>query len=137
MYGHSNTNNKHVMGMFSHGTETAAKFKDLDDGAIVHALLSGLDRIYDGKAREEYTGNSLVQQWTNEEYVKTGYTQFAPYSALSTMRKPLAGGTVWFAGEAIPPDAEDWGFAHGAAQSGKRAARKVESKHCSRFPQWC
>lgn len=32
---------------------------------------------------------------------------------------------ILFAGEALPVDQESWGYAHGAALSGKAAARKI------------
>jgi hypothetical protein len=40
------------------------------------------------------------------------------------MQSPVSN-KIFFAGEALPVDLENWGFAHGAALSGKKAAQQI------------
>lgn len=125
MHGHpADAAQKHVIGMFAHGTGTAGAFASMSNNDIVNFVLDELTRIYGQNVRNYYQGNYFVQHWTKEPYINTGYTQYAPWSAMNRFSQPI-NQVIYFAGEAIPPDLEDWGYAHGAAQSGKKAAQNI------------
>jgi len=125
MYGHpTQAGKKHVIGMFAHGTGTASVYIGMSDQEIINGILKELGEIYGVNANDFYKDNYFIQHWSTEKYISTGYTQYAPESAMTQFQDPV-NDVVYFAGEAIPPDSSDWGFAHAAAQSGKSAANYI------------
>lgn len=124
MHGHPGVSGKFVIGMFAHGTGTAGDFVTKTNEEIVNFVLDELSTIYNVNARNEYKGKFFIQHWSKEAYINTGYTQHATWDAMSQFGTPI-NNVLYFAGEAIPPDYNDWGYAHAAAQSGKKAAEKV------------
>jgi len=125
------TTSKHILGCFAYGAIVEDEYLDLpnSDPVLVDKLLAELDVLFDGQASQHYLQRSVVQIWSSDDepYVQTAYTrwvdggQAAPIRVLQT---PLQS-RLLFAGEALPVDGQSWGFAHGAAFSGKEAARKI------------
>ena len=80
--------------------------------------------MFAGQATVHYV-QGKVQNWANVPSIETGYTRWVdPESAIGVLQTPL-NHRLWFAGEALPVDQENWGYAHGAALSGKQAAQQI------------
>jgi monoamine oxidase len=121
------TTNKHILGVFAYGI-TAERYLALSvqgEDVLVRAILEDLDAIFDGRASATYV-NHVVQDWAQEPFVRCAYTYWITdyASSIAQFQKPVHG-KVFFAGEALPPDLENWGFVHGAALSGQKAAADV------------
>ena len=118
------TTSAHIMGLFAYA-RAADQYLDQDEETLVDDLLSELDIMFDGEASEKYVGH-VFQNWSDEPYVQTGYTRWVndDYQSIGTFQKPLDSKVI-FAGESLPVDRESWGYAHGAALSGKQAAKTL------------
>mmetsp|Transcript_2341 Transcript_2341/g.4321 ORF Transcript_2341/g.4321 Transcript_2341/m.4321 type:complete len:328 (-) Transcript_2341:81-1064(-) len=117
---------RHILGMFAYA-RAADRYTALsDEAAVVTSILNELDTMFDGKASATYTGNFVMQDWSKEPYVSTGYTRWVrdDPGPINVFQRPIDG-KVLFAGESLPPNDQDWGYVHGAALSGKRAAELV------------
>ncbi|CAB9514645.1 Peroxisomal N(1)-acetyl-spermine/spermidine oxidase [Seminavis robusta] len=118
--------NDNVLGMFAAG-EPAEFFIGMTDNQIIGNLLEQLDDAYDGAASNNFI-EGFVQDWTNSTFVKGVYTylndDWDSLGSIPTMRQPLKD-RVFLAGEAVPADNYEWGFAHEAALSGRFAAERV------------
>lgn len=137
------TTDCHILGMFCYGKICQQYLVLCESGgkdAIINDVLSELDTMFDGQASKYYV-QSIATIWPNEQYARTGYTHWAEEDAIEELQWPVRNGTIHFAGEAIPVNPGDWGFAHGAAMSGKDAARKIiEIKTSGKFAptrSWC
>jgi len=119
------TTTKHVMGMFAYGAVADQFVEAPNADVVVDTVLAQLDTMFAGQASTALL-NSKVQIWPQEQYVQTAYTRWVTSSdsSITLMQTPLAD-KILFAGEALPIDKESWGYAHGAALSGKAAARKI------------
>jgi len=122
----------HVITCFSMG-ENAQFLSDLaSDAARINQVLSDLDLIFPaggGAATASYI-EGVVQDWTNEPYVRGSYSYPAPgtYPGGTSMREELAapvGTTLYFAGEATHNGAPS--TVPGAMQSGDRGASEIDS----------
>jgi len=94
--------------------------------AVVDNILAELDSMFDGQASKQHIKSS-VQMWPKNEFIKTGYVSWIhnEEETVEEMQRPLSVRKVFFAGEAIPIDRNEWGYVHGAAWSGKDVARKI------------
>ena len=121
------TTNANVLGMIAVG-EPAAKYVNMVDEEIINAILGDLDALYDGQATSNYI-DGHVQNWNQQVFVRGAYSYLSDddeaYESIPTLRKPL-GNKLFFAGEAVPADLEN-GFAHGAALSGRAAAKSAQA----------
>ncbi|KAL9183724.1 hypothetical protein ACHAXT_004580 [Thalassiosira profunda] len=125
-FGQKDASDCHLLGMYCYGRicqQYLDLFKDGGKQAIVDALLSELDAMFDGKATGCHE-RTIVTLWPTEKYVQTGFTHWTNAEEIYELQGAV-GKRLLFAGEAIPPDRDSWGFAHTAALSGKDAARKV------------
>jgi monoamine oxidase len=119
----------HVLTCFSMG-ENAQTLSDLaDDTARINAVLADLDTMFGGAATTAFV-EGVVQDWTNEPYVRGSYSYPAPgtYPGGTSMRQELAapvGTTLYFAGEAT--NNTDPSTVPGALQSGERAAAEMDT----------
>ena len=94
------------------------------DEVLIDTVLSELDVMFAGQATNHFV-KAKVQNWADEPYIETGYTRWVdPESAIGILQTPV-NHRIWFAGEALPVDQENWGFVHGAALSGKQAAIQI------------
>lgn len=66
----------------------------------------------------------MVQNWSKEPYVLGAYAEQLTRGNIEKLARPLDG-KVYFAGEALPPDRRNWGYAHYAALSGAQAANEI------------
>jgi hypothetical protein len=119
----------HVLTCFMMG-ENAQFMSDLaNDTARINQVLSDLDLIFAGAATTNYV-EGVVQDWTNEPYVRGSYSYPAPgtYPGGTSMREELAaqvGTTLYFAGEATHNGAPS--TVPGALQTGDRAAGEIDT----------
>ncbi|KAL3937612.1 MAG: hypothetical protein SGBAC_007321 [Bacillariaceae sp.] len=116
--------NLNIMGFFAYATAAeyyVSKGKDF----VIDDILSELDGMYNGKASATFK-RGIVQDWTAQPYAKTAYCNHVKdaQTTINTFKTPI-NGKVYFAGEALPDDNANWGYAHGAAMSGKRAAKQI------------
>ena len=128
---------RHIMGVFLYG-ERARKYVELDDEDVLKVILKDLDVAFDGRASETYVKH-FVQNWTkNEPHVRGLYSSYRHgLKPLYTIMQPVDN-KVFFAGEALPMNGADYGYAHGAALSGRRAATSIECVRQGKKPpfQW-
>ena len=113
-----------VLGMLVVG-ELANEYIQKSDEEIVVAVLEDLDEIFDGQATPSYLQH-VVQNWSMEPYVRGLYSFYAPseISLQRTLQEPIQD-RLHFAGEYIPMDITHYGYADGAALSGRRAASEI------------
>lgn len=116
--------NLNIMGFFVFGYP-AQYYVGKRKKFVIDELLAELDGMYDGKATSTFK-RAIVQDWPAEPYVRTGYTNNVNRegTTIGTMKTPI-NDKLYFAGEALPDDNANWGYAHGAALSGKRAANQI------------
>ena len=121
-YGQSSDQN--ILGVFAEG-EPAKPFVVMSDGDIVTAILEQLDGVFDGRATQTFE-EAFVQNWDQEPFVRGVYSHLPDglLWPIPALRNSAMEDKVFFAGEHIPVDWE-WGFAHGAALSGRFAAERV------------
>ena len=120
------TSDCHVLGVFCYGNlckRYLALCADGGEQAVIDDLLAELDGMFDGRASACHVRSAAVV-WPREPFVRTGYTHWSNGDAIDELQWPV-GNQIFFAGEAIPVDRDGWGFVHGAALSGKDAARKI------------
>ena len=110
-----------TVGVFTTG-ERAQAMSDMGREGAIAAVIEDLDRIFDGRASESFTGDAVVQDWTTEPFVRGGYSYptVGMGDARETLAAPVAG-TLFFAGEATHCDGES-ATVHGAMETGERAA---------------
>jgi monoamine oxidase len=111
-----------ILGMWSYGG-LADIYAGKSGDDVIESMLSLLDDIFDGKASATFI-KGVVADWSTEPYIRTAYTQYVPPNAILAFLDPIDR-RIFFAGEAVPADADSWGYAHGAALSGKRAATQI------------
>ncbi|CAB9517326.1 Protein hedgehog [Seminavis robusta] len=122
------SSSEHVMGSLAVG-QPASSYVSQSEQQVLKSILVQLDELYNNQATPAYI-DGFVQNWNNQPYVRGAYTHLGDRdyeSAITTMRTSLGDGKVYFAGEAIPADNYEWGFAHEAAKSGRSAANKIIS----------
>jgi len=123
-FGQNTTAN--IVGVFAFARTADQYVNEASDGdSLMADLLAELDQMFEGKASELYVKH-IVQSWPADPYTRTGYTRYVkddPYP-IQVFQKPVDS-KLLFAGEALPVDLENWGYAHGAALSGQEAAYKI------------
>jgi monoamine oxidase len=120
----SKSTSQHILGLYAYG-RAADQYLNVPDDSIIQSILQELDQVFGGKATKLYMRH-LVQNWAAEPFIRTGFTRWVMNDPepIEVLMRPVAK-KIYFAGEALPVDLENWGFAHGAALSGQLAARKI------------
>lgn len=128
-FGQGNTDDV-ILGFFAIGP-AAEPYADQTDASITSSLIAELDAIFNNQASKNLE-SSLVQNWSNEPYIRGAYITIVGdrVEPIKTLRRPV-NNTLFFAGEAIPTSDYEWGFAHGAALSGRRTAQLILSSDSS------
>ena len=86
-------------------------------------LLNELDRVFDGKASENYVKH-LIQNWDNEPFIHSAYlADVSPSYIPAKLAQPI-NQQLYFAGEAYTTH-DDWGGVHNATQSARRAVEEI------------
>lgn len=102
----------------------ATELTDLDDDAILAAVLADLDDLFDGAASAGFV-QGVVQNWTGKEWTRGAYT-WGPDDGLedlvATIREPVDD-RLWFAGETLATEATS--TVQGAMESAYTAARGI------------
>ena len=110
---------RNVIGVYCYST-LATELAKLDDDALFSAIMKTLDKMYDGKATENYVQH-FVQNWTQESFIRGAASSLWYRDTMEQEfgQRPL-GDKVFFAGEHTA------GYlsiaVHGASLSGRRAA---------------
>ena len=84
--------------------------------------------MFGSNVNNYFTGEYILQDWTNEPFIGGSFSMYhTGYSfPIRQLRKSRGSAKqLWFAGEAIPRGNWQWGFAHGAALSGRGAAAGI------------
>jgi len=89
-----------ILGFLATGDSVEAYYKLESKEAIVQSLIAELDKIFDGKASESYTGEYVLENWGQHQFTMGTWTQAFQQkkSELKTLNKPLDK-KVYFAGE--------------------------------------
>jgi monoamine oxidase len=119
-----------VLMCFSMGLNAEFMSGLADDTARLNQALADLDAMFSGQATTNFV-EGVVQDWTNEPYVRGSYSYPAPGTYPNggpSMREELAepvGSDLFFAGEATHNTTPS--TVPGALQSGERAAGEIDT----------
>ncbi|GFH49946.1 hypothetical protein CTEN210_06422 [Chaetoceros tenuissimus] len=108
---------KHVLGCIVTGSNTR-DFDGLSDDEALRLILSKLDKIFDGKATENYI-SFVIQNWSHEPYIKGTYSSYSSSESKKALRETLCG-SLFFAGEHVSENYTS--MVTGACIEGRRAA---------------
>ncbi len=111
-----------ILGLFAYG-KVAEPLLQMSSDQVKRHVLGELDGVFSGAASRGYQAH-VVQNWQREPFVRGAYSDRLTRSIIKALARPLAE-QVYFAGEAIPKDRANWGYAHGAALSGADAATQI------------
>lgn len=117
-----------ILGMFMIG-DPAERFLGLSDNEVVSTVLQELDEVFDGQASLHFD-DAFYQDWSSEEFIRGSYSIYIDYNYVSVMKRlerPLLN-RLFFAGEHLPPDYFNHGYAHGAALSGRKQTNAIMEK---------
>lgn len=89
-----------ILGFLATGGSVEAYYKLESEEAIVQSILAELDKIYNGKASETYTGEYILENWGQHQFTMGTWTQAfqEKKSKLKILNQPLDK-KVYFAGE--------------------------------------
>ena len=89
-----------ILGLLAVGSSAEEYYKLESEEAIVNSAIVELDRIFNGKASETYTGEYVLENWGQHQFTMGTWTQASQQkkSKLKTINKPLDK-KVYFAGE--------------------------------------
>ena len=89
-----------ILGFLATGDSVEEYYKLESEDEIVKSLIAELDKIYNGKASETYTGEYILENWGQHQFTMGTWTQAFQQkkSKLKTLNKPLDK-KVYFAGE--------------------------------------
>ncbi len=93
-----------ILGFLCTGSETQKYHALNTEQEIISSLLQELDKMFDGKASATYTGDYILENWGQHEFVQGTWTQAIQEkkSHLKALNQPL-GNKVYFAGEICDP----------------------------------
>jgi monoamine oxidase len=116
---------QHILGLFAMGEPT----KDYLNHHTTHDdlrdyILNELDYMFDNKASETFV-RLIVQNWTDEPFIRGSYSEYFDRTEIIRAVSLPIDNVVYFAGEAMPADGEWYGYVHGAALSGQKAANSI------------
>jgi monoamine oxidase len=89
-----------ILGLLVAGNSTEKYYKLESEEKIVTSAIAELDRIFDGKASETYTGEYVLENWGQHKYTMGTWTQvfLQKKSELKILNQPLDR-KIYFAGE--------------------------------------
>jgi monoamine oxidase len=89
-----------ILGFLVAGNSVEEYYKLKSEAEIVKSAIGELDRIFDGKASETYTGEYILENWGQHQFTMGTWTQafLQKESELKTLNQPLDK-KVYFAGE--------------------------------------
>ena len=108
---------KHVLGCIVTGSNTR-DFDGLSNDETLRLILSKLDKIFDGKATENYK-RYIIQNWSEELFIKGTYSSHSSSDSKKALRETLCG-SLLFAGEHVSENYSS--MVTGACIEGRRAA---------------
>ena len=90
----------HILGFLATGKSVEEYYKLESQDEIVKSIIGELDKIFDGKASESYTGQYVLENWGQHQFTMGTWTQamLEKKSELTIINKPLDK-KVYFAGE--------------------------------------
>lgn len=131
-YGQFNVNNENILGFLAVG-QLAQPYIALgtNNDAIIQLVLSELDEMFNGQASTNYI-TGFVQNWNEQPFIRGTYTSDNTDGTNVDVIREFSTrpeNRIVFAGESFPPgNSVEWGYAHGAALSGRYFAQQVMSK---------
>jgi monoamine oxidase len=89
-----------VLGFLCTGNETQKYYNLKSEQEIISSLLEELDEMFDGKASKFYSGEYILENWGQYEFIQGTWTQaiHEKRSYLKIINQPLDN-KVYFAGE--------------------------------------
>ena len=114
---------RNILALFSVG-DVAGEYTNLaNDEAIINAILTELDQMYDGKASATLL-NYVVQNWSKEPYIQGSYSHYqqAYGASIDALLRPV-NDKVYFAGEAMSYESSS--TVHGAAETAYTQLEKL------------
>ena len=89
-----------VLGFLCTGNETQKYYNLKSEQEIISSLLEELDKMFDGKASKFYSGEYILENWGQYEFIQGTWTQaiHEKKSCLKIINQPLDN-KVYFAGE--------------------------------------
>jgi monoamine oxidase len=96
--------------------------------AFKNSALQMLNEMYGGTVATDSFVSYYLQDWTAEPFIRGTYSHYVESGrcddAIELLKEPLGDNRILFAGEHLPIN-YDWGYVHGAALSGRAAARTI------------
>jgi len=117
----SNTDEFILMGFAT--SSYANALHALSRSELKRSVLDQLDEIFDNKASALFI-DMMVQDWTNEPYIKGGYSSPSRNEDRNVLAQPVLN-TLFFAGEATQPKSM---VMHAAMESGIRVSNEIQAK---------
>lgn len=109
---------KNVLGCIVTGSKTK-DFEGLSDDESLRLILSKLDKIFDGKATENYK-SFIIQNWSQEPFIKGTYSSYSSSSESKKALRETLCESLLFAGEHVSENYTS--MVTGACIEGRRAA---------------
>jgi monoamine oxidase len=117
---------QHILGLFAMGEPAEDYLKHTTQDDLRDYILTELDDMFDYKASDTFV-RLIVQNWTGEPFIRGSYSEYFGRTEIIRAVSLSIDDVVYFAGEAMPADDEWYGYVHGAALSGQKAANSIVS----------
>lgn len=113
---------RNILALFTVGAKATPYVGYPTEDALINALLSELDEMFDGKASRTYIQH-VVQNWSKESFIGGSYSHYDNYDAHKILQLPIDD-KLFFAGEAYAPE-DHLATVHGAGLSGYNAVERI------------
>ena len=127
-FAYGKESNDNVFALLAMGSSAEEYYKLESEEKILKAVLERLDKIFDGKASDTFTGEHLYHDWGSHQFTLGTWTHDFNDRFRDVFNAPLDD-KVFFAGETY--EDEHWSTVPGAIISGQTVANEVleEIKH--------
>jgi monoamine oxidase len=115
---------QHILGLFALGEPAEDYLNHTTQDDLCDYILAELDYMFDDKASDTFV-RLIVQNWTDEPFIRGSYSEYFDRTEIIRAVSLPIDDVVYFAGEAMPADGEWYGYVHGAALSGQKAANSI------------
>lgn len=115
----------HIMCLFHVGPSQSFVQPYRTNDEIVENSLQELEQIFDNRNLESSLFQSMVQNWSQEPYIRGAYIWNYGYYDHATLRRPMMDGHLFLAGEHITVGDDYTGTVHGAAITGRVAVIQI------------
>ena len=115
---------QHILGLFAVGNPAEDYLQHTTQDDLRDYILTELDDMFDGKASDTFV-RMIVQNWSDEPFIRGSYSEYFDRKEIIRAVSLPIDDVVYFAGEAMPANGEWYGYVHGAALSGRKAANAI------------